>query len=146
MADPHLIQYLADRNVPCPACTYNLRGLQSDRCPECNREVVLQIRLAEPRMGAWIASLVAVCAMLGFNGLLSLYFLIFVVRRGGGSRDWAIASALFISTGVAAVALTLLVRLRRRFCNLTFVPRASLTAVAWALTAISTIYFFAFAR
>ncbi len=46
-----LRDYLATRDVPCPACGYNLRGLTSGRCPECNLEVVLTVRLAEPRLG-----------------------------------------------------------------------------------------------
>jgi hypothetical protein len=31
-----LAAFLADRDVPCPGCGYNLRGLPSDRCPECH--------------------------------------------------------------------------------------------------------------
>lgn len=27
--------YLADRDVACPVCNYNLRGLQTTACPEC---------------------------------------------------------------------------------------------------------------
>lgn len=27
--------YLADRDVPCPACGYNLRGITTAACPEC---------------------------------------------------------------------------------------------------------------
>lgn len=30
-----LRRFLADRDVPCPHCEYNLRGLETDRCPEC---------------------------------------------------------------------------------------------------------------
>lgn len=30
-----LRQYLAERDVPCPKCKHNLRGLRSANCPEC---------------------------------------------------------------------------------------------------------------
>lgn len=146
MADPHLVTFLAERDEPCPACTYNLRGLQTDRCPECSRELVLNVRLAEPRMGAWIASLVGVCTMLGFNGLLSLYFIIFVVQKRGGSRDWPVATALFVSTGIAAASLVFLLRRRRWFCNLPSAGRTAIAIAAWVLTALSTLVFFTFAR
>ncbi|MEQ8770763.1 MAG: hypothetical protein RIB60_09685 [Phycisphaerales bacterium] len=31
--------YLAERDVPCPGCGYNLRGLTEAACPECARAV-----------------------------------------------------------------------------------------------------------
>ena len=46
-----LRRYLATRDLPCPGCRYNLRGLISDRCPECNQPLELQVSLAEPRVG-----------------------------------------------------------------------------------------------
>lgn len=35
--------YLADRDVPCPGCTYNLRGVETPVCPECGRTIELTI-------------------------------------------------------------------------------------------------------
>jgi len=31
--------HLADRDTPCAACGYNLRGLTGDRCPECGTPI-----------------------------------------------------------------------------------------------------------
>ena len=36
-----LAAYLAERDVPCPACGYNLRGLKAQACPECTQPPVL---------------------------------------------------------------------------------------------------------
>jgi hypothetical protein len=33
--DPRLIRLLLERDIPCPGCGYNLRGLESPTCPEC---------------------------------------------------------------------------------------------------------------
>ncbi len=35
--------YLADRDFPCPGCTYNLRGVEQPVCPECGRAIELTI-------------------------------------------------------------------------------------------------------
>lgn len=44
MADAHemLRRYLADHDAPCPACGYNLRGLEGETCPECGEAVALR--------------------------------------------------------------------------------------------------------
>lgn len=77
-------EFLAGRDFECPACRYNLRNLQNDRCPECGEQLVLRLSSAEPRQGACIAGLVGLASGAGFSGLLLLYFLlmIFVVDRG----------------------------------------------------------------
>jgi hypothetical protein len=37
-------QFLADRDVACPGCGYNLRGIEQATCPECGRGIELTIR------------------------------------------------------------------------------------------------------
>ena len=47
MTDSELIKsYLADRDVPCPACGYNLRGVEGSKCPECGKGICLSIHPA----------------------------------------------------------------------------------------------------
>jgi hypothetical protein len=38
--------YLATRDVPCPRCRYNLRGLTVTRCPECGQELSVLVTIA----------------------------------------------------------------------------------------------------
>ncbi|MFN7022332.1 MAG: hypothetical protein ACK4WH_13525 [Phycisphaerales bacterium] len=71
-----LRSHLADRDVPCPGCGYNLRGLGTDRCPECNQHLELRVSLTEPRLGAYLA---AVTGLLGGGALAVLFFGIVVV-------------------------------------------------------------------
>lgn len=46
MQDDRLASYLADRDVPCPSCGYNLRNLAASNCPECGEP--LEVRLTPP--------------------------------------------------------------------------------------------------
>jgi hypothetical protein len=50
-------EFLAEREVLCPACRHNLRGVAGDRCPECGLE--LHLTLAVPRFesGPWLAGI-----------------------------------------------------------------------------------------
>lgn len=38
-----LASYLADRDVACPGCGYNLRGCKSQQCPECAESIKLNV-------------------------------------------------------------------------------------------------------
>lgn len=38
-----LLVFLASRDVPCPHCHYNLRGVSTSACPECGRAIELQL-------------------------------------------------------------------------------------------------------
>lgn len=41
--DPTLRDFLAAHDAPCPNCGYNLRGIATSTCPECNRSLQLQL-------------------------------------------------------------------------------------------------------
>lgn len=60
-----LREYLTERDVACPSCAYNLRGLTVDRCPECNEFLVLRVSMAEPKLGAWLGTLSGLLACCG---------------------------------------------------------------------------------
>jgi hypothetical protein len=42
-ADELLVEFLGERDVACPGCGYNLRGVSGARCPECARGLSLVI-------------------------------------------------------------------------------------------------------
>jgi hypothetical protein len=47
--DALLKAYLAERDVPCRLCGYNLRGLQRATCPECKQALILGVTGAEEK-------------------------------------------------------------------------------------------------
>lgn len=75
----NLAAYLAERDEACPSCGYNLRGLASDRCPECMTELVLRVAMAEPRLGLFLSTVVAWSLGAGFSLLLLVYLLVVMV-------------------------------------------------------------------
>src|SRR5688572_33486872 len=94
-----LVDYLRERDVACPLCRYNLRGLQTSRCPECGRALTLGVWLAEPRMAAWVVALVPsllsagvgvlmVFAMIatGSGGLFSMSLILMIAVRSEERR------------------------------------------------------------
>jgi hypothetical protein len=55
-----LREFLADQDTPCPACGYNLRGLQAEACPECSAPVLLRVMTDEP-LRRWRWPLLVAC-------------------------------------------------------------------------------------
>lgn len=78
-----LREFLAERDVPCPACGYSLRALESPACPECGLELELRVALTEPRQAAWATGLLGLGAWGGFHGLL-LGYVCWMLLFGGG--------------------------------------------------------------
>src|SRR5262249_34908141 len=52
-----LLQFIHERDVPCPRCDYNLRNLTVPTCPECHEPLRLAVGLRRPKFGWLIAAL-----------------------------------------------------------------------------------------
>ncbi|HVU62941.1 MAG TPA: hypothetical protein VHC70_03125 [Phycisphaerales bacterium] len=110
-----LLQFLADRDHPCPGCGYNLRALTVPRCPECNEPLKLQAGLVEPKLAWFIVGVVGLAMGAGF-GLL-VYGAIFLqsLMRGFGPSMWQ--GWPILATGVLCGVLTWAWILARRRLN-----------------------------
>ena len=51
-----LLEYVRERDVPCPLCGYNLRNLTRPQCPECREDLKLTVGLLKPRFGWFLAT------------------------------------------------------------------------------------------
>lgn len=79
-----LRRYLTERDVPCPSCRYSLKGLTSDRCPECNQQITLGVQLVEPKLAAYIAVLIGLAGAIGFWTVGMGFMLYFIIVYGMG--------------------------------------------------------------
>lgn len=134
--------FLAGRDVACPACGYNLRGLREPRCPECGEAIALRVGLVEPRQAAGITGLIGLAAGAGMNGLLLGYAMIRVVffRDSFGGMDaflWLNLVGLLVEGG----ALVLWLRRWRRIRRLARPTKVVLVAGCWALTLLNLLLF-----
>src|ERR1051325_11085739 len=150
-AQAKLSAYLADTDAPCPACGYNLRGLSSDTCPECNQKLAISIGLAEPHIG--MLSAAAAGLITGAGGAATVFFLMMLsVLSEGGHITRREAVLLFIipaciATVEGTLAVQLLIRRGRSwFQRLSDQRRPLVVFLAWLLTIIIGIAWFATLR
>src|SRR5687768_612143 len=133
-----LLAYVRDRDVACPLCTYNLRGLTTCRCPECGRELQLSVGLVEPRMGAWVTCLVAVTAAAGLGSMAILS----VVNHGidvlffGEDAGQTVAIIYFL---LSVPLVPALIALRRGYRRLSQTIQWTLAGVGIACTALAFV-------
>lgn len=141
-----LRDYLSDRDEPCPSCGYNLRGLTTDVCPECEEHVVLGVQLAEPKLKAFIATVLGLAVGGGFSAMLVGYVVVseFVMGRGNLPPDFV--QAVVPGLVVCGVPLVALLIKRRAFCRLSGKARVGFAVLAWVLALGNLLYFTAFVR
>lgn len=128
--------YLADRDVPCPQCWYNIRGLTGSFCPECGEELRLVVGLTEPRVGEFVAGLVGLSSGLGFSCLVFLWGL----ANRAPDDDLLRLGA---SAAVEATAIWAWVVSRRRMRRRDRTSRLLFVAGCWGLTGVLAVWFFA---
>lgn len=132
--DEALIAWLADHDELCPACRYELRGLATTRCPECDSRLSLGVSSPDIRFGPWLVSVISFALGLGFDAVVCVMFAaVFafaVVLRGnpGPPASVYVLPGSLLVLGLACLAgIVALVRLRHRWLRL--VPRTQ-----WAVS------------
>ena len=133
--DASLVQFVATRDAPCPVCSYNLRGLQAAKCPECSAPLHLQVGSENLKLGAWFVSCTSCALALGFDGVVATVMTVALIRHPPPSRG-TLLPVLIVYTGflvLAAASGTVLALLFKRRSRFLRQDRARQWQVAWAI-------------
>ena len=125
--------FLADHDASCPRCEYNLRGLVTPACPECGDELDVGIRLADPKMGPYIAVLTA--AALGFGGAALMAAVAAVGAPTSWWRDSTSARVLLVMLACFSIALPIVLLQRRRLWRAARSRQRAIAIVLWIVLA-----------
>lgn len=106
--------YAFGRDVPCPACGYNLRNTDSPRCPECGGDLHLAVGTLDLPLGPFTVRLLAAALPLGFWGTFALFGLLGTRRSAWWQAgDWT-AFAILCGMSLLCGVLTGVAHARRR--------------------------------
>lgn len=109
--DPEAVRrFLAARDVPCPACSYNLRGLAALVCPECGIPISMDVlRLAVRRQGGPAVVIGGIGVMM-FAVMALPTAAFFLLMAGGmmvGTRVGTFAASIAVLIGLGVTGLLL---------------------------------------
>ena len=111
--DPALLATcLAKYDIPCPCCSYNLRGATSQSCPECGAHIELRVAAADAILGPWIVALLTSTLLAGFLGVFVPWAT--VAAALAGSSPAYLLRFVPLWTFLLLVLVVLYVLLRRR--------------------------------
>ena len=136
-----LVDWLAHRDTPCPACGYNLRGLVGPTCPECGRGLRLGVSLSEQVLGAWIATLVALLLPAGFGLYLMVVWSVMFLKNGVRVLSMPPTQLALIAIYLlASVPLSIaLIFGRRRFLRWSAAVQLACGGLAWTFLLIAIV-------
>jgi len=132
-----LVDFLEERNVPCPFCGYNLRNLTENACPECQHRLCLTVGVHHVRFG-WFLVAVTPSLVSGVAALSLLVLVAAAIIAGGGPIPpvFFLLVLLGVLSGLGAVALVLC---RHRFIQLRPQVQRRWAALAWGIHAVPFI-------
>ncbi|MFN0131751.1 MAG: hypothetical protein ACKVW3_04340 [Phycisphaerales bacterium] len=115
-----VVSFISNRDVACPVCRYNVRGVPEATCPECAAELRLELGSERLRIGPWLVGVIAFALGLGFDGVVGLIMagslVVFPPPSPLALRQMALVDVLFLAVaGVCAAGLVQMYRQRSRW-------------------------------
>ena len=104
-----LARCLRDTDYPCPACAYNLRGLEQPSCPECSTPVTLYLYAERPANARWNGLIFAWLVLMLVGSAMATYIYGQTFLRvtfsgwGGAFGYYGMGVTYAVVTGVSAV-------------------------------------------
>lgn len=97
-----------DRERVCPSCGYDMRGINSDRCPECGREYQESVLRRNDEVGAWAWLWCFRWVVFGCAPMLVWAFAAWFMLHFGGAYGYvgAFASGIVCALGLTMWAAT----------------------------------------
>lgn len=137
-----LATYLSDRDVACPNCAYNLRGLADNRCPECDQEVELGVHLTDPAAGALLATMAPLWT-LGGGGVVFNVIVLLVSISYRDLPDVGVFVVPNIALVLGCTGAWLLGRQAGRIWFRSLAPgrRSMALAITWSLLVVLVVLF-----
>ncbi len=143
-SDKVLLEFVRDRDAPCPRCGYNLRNLSTPTCPECREALNLAVGFRKPRV-AWLLATGIPGAFSGIAAALLLIPLVGSLLFSASSpAPWPIWSvdAFGWLSGVSALVL---VKYRYTFLRQPQAAQRVWAVMAWAIHIAAFAVFMAIA-
>jgi hypothetical protein len=139
-----LSEFLRHRDIPCPSCRYNLRGLRRGACPECGAPLSLHVGTPRIAISGWLLALLASAVPFGF-ALVLLGLAIFgaLVQVAWLPGDWNALPVIAVAAALSAGFVFLIARRREELIDLAFPLRWLAGAAAVFAAIIETVVFVA---
>ena len=112
--DAALLDFVATRDMACPACGYNLRMLNKPSCPECGLPLKLTVGSDEPFKRAWAITLCLNAMIAG----MGVFFLTATLVQDGPDFDEFYVFIWYLGPMIWIPVPLLLFWLRPVFCKL----------------------------
>ena len=126
-----LVDFLEERDVPCPFCGYNLCNLTDHDCPECGHRLRLTVGVHDVRFG-WFLAAVTPSLVSGVSALSLLVLMMAAIVTGGGPLPPVLFLLVLLGVLSGVVAIVLILR-RHRFIQLRPQVQRRWAALAWGL-------------
>lgn len=140
--DARLIDFLRNRDAPCPSCGYNLRDLTATQCPECGAPLRLGL-IPAPKHREISALLAGLWTAFGVGWFCWMITLVLVIVEGRMPYIWGEPELTRVLRGVLLYLMTSvfvapIAQWRwRSLLRLSLGRRKAIACVVCGLTAIS---------
>jgi hypothetical protein len=132
--EAEVVAFLRSRSVPCPRCGYDLRDIQSARCPECAEPLVLKIGSPRAHFGWLLLAMAPGC----FSGVAAVFVLVPIFigiwhnLPPGDRMPWpGVAADVF--GFLSATTVVLMYRHRHRIMSWRVRRQVAFAATIWAI-------------
>ncbi|MEM7229191.1 MAG: hypothetical protein AAF432_10290 [Planctomycetota bacterium] len=133
-----LLQFVADRDVECPRCSYNLRDLQRPVCPECEEALVLRVGAERLLLLPYLITM----APHMFCAILTLIVLCVAVVLGPPANVWQmwLFGGFAVTSGLVGIWL-----LERRwpFMRMSVAAQQLVAMLTWVVHGAMIVFFLA---